>query len=131
MFWVQFCLIATLVFFLISAVKRLLRKMFKIKKVKRAFFSYNHVNESHRKVDMRIRFLSAITLTILAVLALHSEHLINLYWMGVALLVTADYAVRAFFELKHSEYPKQAVLTIAEMFIMLTAILLAFQYLIT
>ncbi|NMH68367.1 DUF4181 domain-containing protein [Bacillus sp. RO3] len=131
MFWVQFFLIATLVFLLISAVKRLLRKMFKIKKVKRAFFSYNHVNESHRKVDMRIRFLSIIPFMILSGLVIHSEHLINVYMLGVALLVTADYAVRVFFELKHSEYPKQAVLTIAEMFIMLTTFFLVFQYWLT
>jgi hypothetical protein len=34
-----------------------------------------------------------------------------------------DYGIRAFFEWKHSEYPKQAMLTVAEMLIMVTAIL--------
>jgi hypothetical protein len=130
-FWVKFSLVTIIVFVLISIVKFLLRKIFKIEKVKKDFFSYNHINELHRKVDKWIRTITLITLTILGVLAIYNEHLTHFYLIGVVFLLAMDYAVRAFFEFKYSEYPKQAILTLSEMVLMLTSILIVFQFWIT
>jgi hypothetical protein len=130
-FWVKFSLIALMVFVLISIVKYFLRKIFKVEKVKRKFFSYNHINDSHRKVDKWVRSLTAIILMILAIVMINYKELTYLYLMGFVILLTLDYAVRAFFEWKYSDYPKQAILTLAEMFMMVTAFILAIQYWLT
>ncbi|MGM0829049.1 MAG: DUF4181 domain-containing protein [Bacillota bacterium] len=127
-FWVKFSLIAIVVFVLISIVKFLLRKIFRIEKVKRKFFSNNHINESHRNVDKWVRILTAITLMVLGIMMINDEDLTYLYILGFTTLSALDYAVKAFFEWKSSEYPKQAILTIAEMFLVLTAVLIAFQF---
>ncbi|MCA1057666.1 DUF4181 domain-containing protein [Rossellomorea aquimaris] len=126
----KYIFIAIVVFVLISIVKFLLRKIFKVKKVKRNFFSYNHINESHRKVDKWMRLINALTLMILSILVINDKIMIYLYLIGISMLLALDYAVRAFFEWKYSEYPKQAFLTIAEMTLMLSAIL-TFQFWIT
>jgi Domain of unknown function (DUF4181) len=128
MFWVKFGLIAIIVFVLISTVKFFLRKIFKVEKVKRKFLSYNHINESHRKVDKWVRTFTGITLMLLAILVINYEDLTYLYLIGVITLLTVDYTIRAFFEMKYSEYPKQAILTLAEMSLMLIAILIVFHY---
>jgi len=126
--WVKFSLMAIIVFGLISIVKFLLRKIFRIEKVKRKFFSNNHINESHRNVDKWVRILTATTLMVLAILMLNYEDLTYLYIIGFIISLALDYAVRVFFEWKSSEYPKQAILTIAEMFLVLSAVLIAFQF---
>ncbi|WP_299739067.1 DUF4181 domain-containing protein [uncultured Rossellomorea sp.] len=131
MFWVKFILIAIVVFVLISTVKYLLRKLFKVKKVKRNLFSYNHINETHRKVDKWVRVFTSITLMTLAILMINNKDFTNFYLLGVIGLLGLDYAVRTFFELKYSEYPKQAIITVAEMIMMLTAIFTVFQFWIT
>lgn len=128
MLWVKFSLMAIIVFGLISIVKFLLRKIFRIEKVKRKFFSNNHINESHRNVDKWVRILTATTLMVLAILMLNYEDLTYLYIIGFIISLALDYAVRVFFEWKSSEYPKQAILTIAEMFLVLSAVLIAFQF---
>lgn len=127
MFWVKFGLAVIILFAIVSVVKFLLRKAFKIEKVKRKFFSYNHINESHRKVDKWLRIITAITHIVLALLMLN-KGLINLYLFGLITLLSLDYVVRAFFELRYSDHPKQAILTLAEMFLMLTAVIIVFQF---
>lgn len=128
MFWLKFSLIAVIVFVFISIIKFLLRKIFKVEKVRRKFFSYYHINDSHRKIDIWVRTLTAITLLILTILMINYEGLTHFYIIGCTSLLTLDYAVRAFFELKYSEYPKQAIFTLAEMFLTLTAIVIVFQF---
>ncbi|WP_044022256.1 DUF4181 domain-containing protein [Bacillus sp. SG-1] len=127
MLWVKFGLFVLIVFAIVSAVKFLLRKTFKIEKVKKNLFSYNYINDSHRKVDKWVRIVTAPTLMVMALLIIN-KGLINLYLIAVIILFTLDYGVRAFFELKYSEFPKQAILTIAEMLLVLTAFIIVVQY---
>jgi hypothetical protein len=109
---------------LISIVKLILRKLFKIEKLKKDWFSYNHINELHGKIDKWIRIITPITLISFSwFLLFYNEDLIYLFLIGVVFFTVVDYGVRAFFEWKHSEYPKQAILTMAEMLILVTAIL--------
>lgn len=128
MFWIKFILFAIIIFVMISTVKYLLRKLFKLKKVKRNFFSYNHINETHRKVEKWVRVFTAITLMTLSFLIINHKDYMNFYLLGVVALFGLDYSVRAFFELRYSEYPKQAILTVAEMVMMLTAVITVFGF---
>jgi len=127
-FWIKFGLIAIVVFILISLVKLLLRKLLNIEKVKKEFFSYNHINELHRKIDKGLRIFSVITLILLSfVLLFYFEDLIYLILIAPIVLMVLDYIVRAFFEWKYTQYPKQSILTLTEMFLILIAIIIVFE----
>ncbi len=127
MFWLKFCLIAVVGFLLSLFVKFLLKKILKLENVRKKFFSYNHINELHRKVDMRVRTISAIFLSILALFAIYySEGFALLYLIGVIIILFVDFTVRVFFEVKYSEYPKQAILSLADMVVILTVIIVMF-----
>jgi hypothetical protein len=127
-FWIKFGLIVIVVFILISIVKLLLRKLLKIEKAKKEFFSYNHINELHRKVDKGLRIFSVITLILLSfVLLFYFEDLIYLIFFATIVLVVLEYMVRAFFEWKYTQHPKQSILTLTEMFLILIAIIIVIE----
>ncbi|MEF3355138.1 MULTISPECIES: DUF4181 domain-containing protein [unclassified Paenibacillus] len=129
MFWIKFCLIAIIVFVLISTVKLLLRNLLKIEKVKKEFFSFNYINELHRKIDKGLRAFSAIILVILSfVLLIYYEDLIYLILIAVIAFMVLDYMVRAFFEWKYTQYPKQSILTLTEMCLILIAIIIVIEF---
>ncbi|KIL42708.1 hypothetical protein KP78_39310 [Jeotgalibacillus soli] len=50
------------------------------------------------------------------------ENLIYLFLIAVIVFIVLDYMVRAFFEWKYSQYPKQSILTLTEMFLILIVI---------
>jgi hypothetical protein len=128
MFWVKLALIIVMVSVIISLVKFIIRKVFKIEKVKKGFFSYNYINESHRKIDNWIRNISAVTLGVLIFIQLkYFEDFNYLFAIGVILFLVMDYSVRLFFEWKYSAQPKQAILTITEMFIGTIAVIIVLQ----
>jgi Domain of unknown function (DUF4181) len=123
-FWIKFSIIVIIVFILISIVKLVLRKLFKIEKIKREWFSYNHINDLHGKIDKWIRITTTVNMIVFSwVLIFYGKDLLYLFLIGIVFFTMVDYGVRAFFEWKHSEYPKQAILTVAEMLIMVTAIM--------
>jgi hypothetical protein len=129
MFWVKFGLIAIIVFVLISIVKLLLRKLLKIEKVKKELFSYNHINELHRKIEKGLRIFSTIALILLSyVLLFYFEDLIYLVLIAVIVFMVLDYMVRAFFEWRYTQYPKQSILTLTEMFLVLIAIIIVIEF---
>lgn len=128
MFWIKVGFIAIIVYVLITLVNLILRKLFKIEKVKKAFFSNNYINDLHRKVDKWSRYSIAIITLLIWVYIIYNENLTNLIFIALTVPLVMDYAVKAFFELKYSKYPKQAILTITEMFLMLTAIIIVLQF---
>lgn len=54
------------------------------------------------------------------------EDLIYLTLIAVIVFMVLDYMVRAFFEWKYTQYPKQSILTLSEMFFILIAIIIVF-----
>ena len=132
MFWIKYGLIVALVFGCISVVKLILRKLFKIKKVKKELFSYNHINKLHRKVDMGLKLFTTVTLMLLlSVMWFYFEEFFEEFnypfLFAVIIFAVLDYLVRAFFEWRYSQYPKQSILTLTEMFLILIAIIIVFQ----
>lgn len=129
MLWIKLGVIMIIVFALIPIVKLLLRKLLKIEKVKKEFFSFNHINDLHRKVDKGFRILSTITLIPLVyVLILYYEDYMYLVLVAYIVLMVLDYTISAFFEWKYTEYPKQAILTLAEMAVILIAIFVVIEF---
>ncbi|MBO0589337.1 DUF4181 domain-containing protein [Sporosarcina sp. E16_8] len=105
MFWVNFTFIVLIVFVLNTLVKLLLRKLLKIQNVKRPFFSYNHINERHRKIDWAFRITSALALIVTNYLVIIEDYSIYLILYTSFFYIALDYTVRAFFECKYSQNP--------------------------
>lgn len=106
----------------IFLIKALLRKIFHIEKGKKEFFSYNHVNSLHRKIDWGIRIASMITYITFFYQVIYEEAPLNLLLSVMLILLVLQMAVQAFFEWRYSENPKEAILTASEMAI-LTAVI--------
>ncbi|PIC66094.1 hypothetical protein CSV71_13640 [Sporosarcina sp. P21c] len=129
MFWLKLGLILVFVFALISLVKFLLRRLLKIEKVKKKFFSYNHINESHRKIDKFLRIFSTISLiTLYSMLLFYREELLYLFFFAMVGFAILDYLIRAFFEWKYTHDPKQSILTVTEMLIIVATIMIVIQF---
>jgi Domain of unknown function (DUF4181) len=122
MFWLKFVLIAMIVFALISFVKFILRKTLKIEKVQKEFFSNNYINELHRKVDKWVRRLTGLSLAIIILVQINNEAFNFLLIVGLFFTSMLDYGVKAFFEYRYSEVPKQAILTVTEWFMVMTTV---------
>lgn len=128
MVWLKIGLYLVILFALMAVVKFALRKIFKIEKEKTEWFSYNHVNKTHKKVDWVVRILSAIVLIGILYLVIFKEYSIIFYLIPIVLFMAIDYVVRAFFEWRYSDHPKQAILTIGEMVVFATALALTIQF---
>ncbi|MCA0149647.1 DUF4181 domain-containing protein [Rossellomorea vietnamensis] len=128
MFWLKFVLIALVVFSLISFVKFILRKTLKIEKVQKEFFSNNYINELHRKVDKWVGRLTGLILPILIMVLINNEAFHYLLIVGMILSSMLDYGVKAFFEYRYSEVPKQAILTVTEWILVMTAVVVVLQF---
>ena len=128
MFWLTIGLILVVLFALISLLKYFLRKLFKIKKEKRELFSYNHINKLHQKVDWFVRAVSMLAMIVILYLMMYKEYPVTFFLIALISLTIIDYSVRAFFEWRYSDNPKQAVLTIGEMVVLATALALAIQF---
>jgi len=121
-------LFALILIVLISVVKLFLRKIFNIEKEKKNIFSYNHINELHKKIDWAIRIISMIIFIIIAYLLIYQDLSIKIILIAWVVSTGMDYAVRAFFEWKYSGNPKQSILTISEMFLLAIAIIIIIQF---
>ncbi|SES07253.1 DUF4181 domain-containing protein [Psychrobacillus sp. OK032] len=128
MIWVKLALFVLVVFVLSTIVKLLLRKLIKIEKEKKSFFSYNHINDLHRKIDWAIRIISTIAFIVTNILIITREYSINLILITSFFYILLDYAVRAFFECKYSQNPKQYILTISEGVLFLLAIVIVIKF---
>lgn len=128
MFWLKLGLFLVILFALTSLLKFSLRKLFKIEKEKKEFFSYNHINKLHKKIDWLVRWASTLALITILYLVMYREYPVTLFLIALILLTAIDYSVRAFFEWKYTDNPKQAILTIGEMVVFVAALTLTFQF---
>lgn len=135
MFWLKFVLFALIVFILISVIKHFLRKVLKIEKVKRGFFSNQYINDRHRRIDWGIRAVTVLTFIIFILISIYEDISyimqdisINSIFMVISIyLLMADCLVRAYFEWRHTPNPKQSILTLSEMLLLVIAIIFFFQ----
>ena len=114
MIWIKFAAFVVVVYVLSAIVKLLLRKLLKVEKEKRAFFSYNHITKLHRKIDWAIRITSMIAFIVISSLIIIKNYSINLLLIASFFHILLDSVVRAFFERNYSQNPKQYILTLSE-----------------
>ena len=128
MFWLITGLLLVVLFILISLLKFSLRKLFKIKKEKKELFSYNHINKLHQKVDWFVRGVTMLALVVILYLTMFKGYPVSFFLIALILLTAIDYSVRTFFEWKYSDNPKQSILTIAEMAVLVLVFAAVFQF---
>jgi uncharacterized membrane protein HdeD (DUF308 family) len=128
LFWLKFILIVLVAMACGMFIKYFLRTTFHIEKEKRKFFSYNHINATHRKIDWGLRIGSLLVYWAMLFYLLNEEF--HLYFILGALFffTSLDYLVRAYFEWKHTENPRQSILTISELAVILIAGIVVIQF---
>jgi hypothetical protein len=115
------------VFGVIAVVKLILRKVLKIEKENNPFFSYNHINDLHRKIDWGIRIAAIITIITTNILVVFENY--PIYYLLIPIFLSGlDYPVRTFFEKKYSNNPKQYILTLSEGILMFLTVIIVIQY---
>lgn len=128
----MFLLMLSLFLIVLSGVmwllKWVLRKLLNIEKPKREWFSYNHVNRLHGKVDRMIRNITTVVMLGILYMVIFQER--TFIWFGVAFLLSTvvEYSVRAFFEWKYSDHPKHSILTISELVLILAFLAVVIQF---
>jgi magnesium-transporting ATPase (P-type) len=86
----------------------------------RKWFSYDHVNEHHRKMEWMVRFLFFGILIVSAVVTSATSSIDNrpwfleVWWLLLLFIVVID-LLRAFMEYKYVESPRAHVATLAEL----------------
>ena len=101
---IKFVLFVLIVFVVIAVVRLILRNVLKIEKEQKSFFSYNHINDLHRKIDWGIRIVSMLTMIVTNILVLYENYTIYLLLIPI-FCIGLDYPVRAFFECKYLRTP--------------------------
>lgn len=105
-----------------------LRKLLKIDKEKKDFFSFDYVNERHEEIDKWLRWVWLLLSAVVIYLVFIHEFSIILYLILFIILMALDYFVRAYFQWKHSEQPRQAILTLSEMAVWISAVTLVIYF---
>ena len=126
MFLIKLAIFVLIVVGVNVVVKLILRKVLKIEKEKNSFFSYNYFNDSHRKIDWAIRITAVITIITTNILVV-IENYPNYFLLIPIFFIGLDSLVRAFFERKYSQHPKQYILTLSEGVLMFFTIVIVIQ----
>ncbi|RBP92921.1 uncharacterized protein DUF4181 [Cytobacillus firmus] len=125
MAWPKLVLLIAIVVTLIYFFEMGLRKWLKVEK--RTFFSYNHVNDKHKKLDWTIRISFLIILLIGGGINLGRDPLEWLWflepWFLLIVLIVTTETARAFMEWKYDENRKAFVVTLCQLVFTLLLIL--------
>ena len=122
MMWLNFLVFFGVILIMNFSIQWILRRLLNVKKKKT--FSYNHVNDVHKKLDWTIRIATGLASFALLISEVFTIIPFLLILLGSLIL---SEGVRAFFEWKHSSEPKHSILTLAELFFMGAAAVVFFQ----
>lgn len=117
-FWLKLILLVAIVFLLVFLFEGIMRRMLNVEKKKR--FSYNHVNQKHKKIDWIIRIttmialLSSYVIDIVMRVPLNSIWFIQ-PWFILFLFIFISETVTAVMERKYVDNPNAYKLTISVM----------------
>ena len=126
--WMEIGLVILGIVVLVTIVNFVLRKLLQIEKEKKDFFSYDYINEQHRKIEQWVRWGWMLASLIAFSLVLYQEFPVIFYLLLFIAWMTTDAFVRAYFQWKHSDQPKQAILTLSEMAIWISAVTLVIYF---
>ncbi|WP_096200049.1 DUF4181 domain-containing protein [Bacillus sp. FJAT-45350] len=103
---------------LIVSFNKIMRKWLKVEKEK--LFSYNHVNEKHKKIDWTIRIVALVFFLLGYVVNTIRESIHELFqpWFLLLIIIVSE-AVKAVMERKYAENPNAYKLTISQIIFVL------------
>ena len=116
-FWIKLFSVVG-IFLLISFVfNTIMRKYLKVDK--RKTFSYNHVNEKHKKIDWAIRIITIIAMIVLTFIGTYKHNNEGLWGFVPSISIFVSIAitemVRVFMEWKYSANPKAYIFTLSQL----------------
>ncbi len=116
MFWRKLFFVIGILSLLLFSFDFLMRKHLNLEKGK--IFSYNHVNDKHKKIDwtIRISYLIIILITLLFTIKSNGETIwyLQIWFIMFVYLTTAE-MVKAFMEWKYAENRKKYIFTISKL----------------
>lgn len=95
------------------------------------FFSYNHVNQKHKRIDWTIRVIAMVGMLLSLPVYLSSDftYWFLQSWIIMILFLIISEIVRAVMERKYAENPNAYKLTIIQLLFTLLLIFVLFQFL--
>ncbi|KPN89423.1 DUF4181 domain-containing protein [Lysinibacillus sp. ZYM-1] len=111
---------------IISIFGIVIRKLLGVGRKK--WFSYNHLNEKHKKLDWSVR-LTFTGLLFISTFHTNYNDILGVYWyfetwfILIAFVITSE-SLRAIMEWKYAENKKDFVATLAEMLFMISVVFL-------
>ncbi len=117
MFWMKLFLLIS-IFLLFSFIfNTVISKWLKVEKKK--FFSYDHVNEKHKKIDWTIRMAMLVSLSLGYFINITRDPMEWFWfletWFLVIIFIVVSETARAVMEWKYAENPKAHMLTISQL----------------
>lgn len=100
-FWTEFIIIILIIILLVGIIPAVFR--YKMRADKKKWFSYNHINKLHKKIDWTLRIVYMISLIVSAIFFYTKPLLISII---LAVFVLSQISVQAFIEWKFSENRK-------------------------
>ncbi|ANU14435.1 hypothetical protein B481_0189 [Planococcus halocryophilus Or1] len=129
MFGLKVALFLAVLFGGMWLVKWTLRKSFNIEKEKKVWFSYNHVNNLHKKIDWGLRIVAMLVMFMVLYLMIFKGYSVAFYMLTFVTFMFIDSSVKAFFQWKYSDQPKQWILTMGEItFLVMVVIIGIIQF---
>lgn len=126
-FWIKLIIVLAILSLIMFIFNYLMKKYLKVEK--RKTFSYNHVNEKHKKIDWVIRISFIIVMLITSFYQSRNINGVNWYfefWFVILMFLTTSEMVRAFMEWKYSENRKEYIFTISQLIFILALLGVSF-----
>ncbi|MDT3765864.1 DUF4181 domain-containing protein [Priestia filamentosa] len=121
-------LLAIILLFWIS-FNTIMRKWLKVKKKK--LFSYNHVNEKHKKMDWTIRIITIASILIGFIINISRDSTDWFWflqsWVILFIFIVVSETVRAIMERKYAKNPNAYKLTISELLFVIILFFILFK----
>lgn len=126
---IRYVLIIVVIFVAMLFAKVLMRKVFRIEKVSGEAASYKYVNPLHRQVNKTYRnFAVVILFVILIVDVVYFDESLYLFIGALFLSTLTQMLMKAFFEWKYAKTPKQFLLTLTEIVVLVVAVVVVLQF---
>lgn len=113
-FWIKLIVIIGSILLLFSVFNILMSKLLGVEKKKS--FSYNHVNDLHKKLDWTLRIIYVLVmLFILAIISTQGTAMPMVFLISAAIFLVISETIRAFKEWKYASNPKDYILTLSQL----------------
>lgn len=123
-FWIKLLLVLGIYGILVFLFNSFMRKWLKVEK--KNSFSYNHVNDKHRKIDWKIRITFIVVTILWYIISIMLDLMYTRFlWLFFVCFFIIIEIVRSYMEWKYSENKKDYIFTISQLvFIVMLLILI-------